>query len=322
MTSKDAFDQFEASLRNGRLGHAYVIAAPPKEEGVPLVTRILQLLRCTELQKPCGSCDACRRVSERTDPDFLWIEPQSKSRKILIEEIRAATHQMCHTSYLGQWKSCVLIGADRMVDQAANAFLKTLEEPPPRCVFFLVTGAPEMLLPTIISRCQVVRVAEVDEVLSAWRAKVPEILASEADLMPVNVKPRFTQAFARSELLTVALKKIREEAARKEKAAAKQEEDVDEDVVDARASARYREARTALFRTLAMWYRDLLVLVSGGGETALHFPEHVEWLRRKAGQLSYRAALRNVRTVEEMNRQAESNIPDGIVLGRGFCRLL
>ena len=92
---------------------------------------------------------------------MLWIEPESKSRRILIAQVRDIQHRIYKTAFAGGWKACVLVGADRMGMEAANAFLKTLEEPPSTVTIVLLTNDYDAVLPTIASRCQVVRFAPV-----------------------------------------------------------------------------------------------------------------------------------------------------------------
>ena len=320
MKADAAFEHFRNSLLNSRLGQGYIVVGPPKSAGVPLAERVLQLLRCEGTEKPCGVCAGCRRVASRSDPDFLWVEPQSKSRIITVEDIEAVCHRVYHSAYMGQWKACVLVGADRVGEVAANKFLKTLEEPPPRCLFFLLTECPEQLLPTIRSRCQTVQLQETAGQASAWSESLPELLMSSSG--PPEEIPRFAAAFGRADRLNALLKQVKEEAEKLEKKAARDlDEDVDGDVVEARASARYREVRTSLMRTLLLWYRDLLLLVSGAGTDSLHFREHAAWLQAQAARVSYRTALRNCRIVERMYGQLEGNMPESAVLGWGFCRL-
>jgi DNA polymerase-3 subunit delta' len=219
---------------------------------------------------------------------------------------------------MGYWKACVLSGADRMGEVAANKFLKTLEEPPPRCLFFLLTERPEQLLPTIRSRCQSVQLQELDPAASAWQESLPQLLMGSAG----GEAPRYAAAFGRADRLTALLKQVKEESEKMEKKAAKALDlELEDDVLEARASARYREARTSLMRTLLLWYRDLLLLVSGADVEGVYFREHAGWLQTRAQSLSYRAALRNCRIVERMYGQMEANMPDAAVLGWGFCRL-
>jgi hypothetical protein len=79
--------------------------------------------------------------------------------------------------------------------------------------------------------------------------------------------------------------------------------------------------RTGLMQYLLCWYRDILLLVCGADEALIHNREYFDILRKKAKSVSYRQAIRNVETIEIMNRQLEGNIPELSVLGLAFCRL-
>lgn len=91
-------------------------------------------------------------------PDIFRVSPLSKLRQIKIEQIRQLLASLYQTSRLGGWKVAIIAEADRLLPHAANAFLKTLEEPSRRTVILLLTAAPDMLLPTIRSRCLTIRV--------------------------------------------------------------------------------------------------------------------------------------------------------------------
>ena len=91
----------------------------------------------------------------REHPDVAWLEPEGRSRTIKVDSMRERIIAPMETSsYSGGWKTGVVVGADRMQQTAANAFLKSLEEPTPRTLFLLLTDRPDSLLPTIVSRCQ------------------------------------------------------------------------------------------------------------------------------------------------------------------------
>ena len=88
-----------------------------------------------------------------THPDFHRVAPESKSRRIVIEQMRTMEQSLQMTPLRGNTKVAIIHDADRLQSQAANAFLKTLEEPPPGCHIFLLTQLPDAVLETIISRC-------------------------------------------------------------------------------------------------------------------------------------------------------------------------
>lgn len=109
---------------------------------------------------------AVEQVANRTHPDIVWLEPEGKSRIIKVESVRERlVEPMNATSFSGGWKVGVVCGADRMREEAANAFLKTLEEPTPKTMFLLLTDAPDAILPTIVSRTQRIELAVTGEFL-------------------------------------------------------------------------------------------------------------------------------------------------------------
>jgi DNA polymerase-3 subunit delta' len=104
---------------------------------------IIQNLFCTAEEKPCKKCASCRRVEEHTEPDVHWIFPEMKSRVISAEQMREKLlAEISQTSFSGGWKVGVLVGADRLNDSSANAFLKTLEEPPENAFLVVDRHAP------------------------------------------------------------------------------------------------------------------------------------------------------------------------------------
>jgi DNA polymerase-3 subunit delta' len=117
----------------------------------------------------CGNCPACRRIERGVHPDVQTIEPGDMG-SIKIEQVREAIDRAVYRPFEGRRRVTIVDQADALVDAAQNALLKTLEEPLPASVFILVTSRPDMLLPTVRSRCAHLRfgrlqVAEVAEVL-------------------------------------------------------------------------------------------------------------------------------------------------------------
>jgi len=312
----DAFAHIKRSYDANRLGHAYLVAGAPRRIGVPLAERIISLLVCEGGEKPCGTCRSCIQVAERTYPDVMWVEPRSKSRQIVIGDIRNVLHRIQQTSFSGSWKGCVLVGADRLGQAASNAFLKTLEEPLGQTIFLLLTDRPQSLLPTIVSRCQYMSVSDAGGEREDWVSEVLDILAGTPSAGGL------TAVFARSDRMARLLKSLRQAAEELEKERAEDaatEEDAD--TVAARISARYRESRSELMRLLMQWYRDLLMVVCGAEDSDLRFADRAELLRSRGENLSYRQASGNVKVVEQMNRQLEMNLPEPLVMSTGFTEL-
>lgn len=315
MTPEAAIKQFVTSVNANRLAQAYILQGNPSGEAAEVAGCVLERVFCSDATPPCGACHGCVAVRNRRHPDVLWVEPQKKSRRISVDQVRQLQRLIFQTSFEGGWKACVVRGADRLGREAANAFLKTLEEPPARSVFFLLTDSPQALLPTIVSRCQRVVLSGGKDILTdGVRDRLVEVLTGD----PTSV----TQAFARGESVAALLKDIKSGIAEAEESAATEVDDEDDNTIDARISARYREVRTAVLRALQHWYRDVLLLTSDSDPALLYYQDAGEVLATIADQFGYGGALTAIRLVGDMERQLEMNLPEASVLSFGFSRMV
>ncbi len=140
-SKEEALRFLEKSLEEGRLGHAYLISGAPGSGVYACANELAGLF--------LGSGE----IQVQQHPDFHAIEPGSKSRRLLTEQVRHLEESIRRTADKGMRKVAVIRDADRLMPQAANAFLKTLEEPPDGSLILLTSELPEALLETIRSRC-------------------------------------------------------------------------------------------------------------------------------------------------------------------------
>ena len=144
-----------AAQAAGRMPHALLIHEAPGTGGDWLAAWTAALVLCGRGKSaPCGECAACRRVAALQHPDVNWVRPQEESRQIRIEQVRELSAELALTSHGGGYKVGVIAPADALNRFAANALLKTLEEPPSRTLLILVATEPSRLPPTVLSRCQ------------------------------------------------------------------------------------------------------------------------------------------------------------------------
>ncbi|MDZ4198463.1 MAG: hypothetical protein U1E27_04165, partial [Kiritimatiellia bacterium] len=142
-----ALTRFRRAMDAGRVAHAWILIGPPRGAGLVLAEAMLRQLFCVNSPLPCGECAGCRRVQEHAHPDIVWIEPESVSRQLKIDQIRTGViAPLSQTAYEGGWKAVVMLYADRMNESAQNAFLKTLEEPPRKTLLLLLTEDPKNIL--------------------------------------------------------------------------------------------------------------------------------------------------------------------------------
>ena len=152
-TRASAFEYLIRAHERGRLGHAYLISGPPGSGKRGLATDLSNLVAATKSDDIFAS----------PPPGVFLAEPESKSRRIVIDQVRALEHALQMRSANGHRKIAIISDADRLQPQAANAFLKTLEEPPKDSLLILLSAMPEVLPDTILSRCVDVPLAAAED---------------------------------------------------------------------------------------------------------------------------------------------------------------
>ncbi len=184
----------QSSLKKGDVSHAYLFYGP---EGIGkrlTALNFAKALNCLSLDDDsCGECIHCKKFDNKNFPDFLVVEPADGSIKIDI--IRELQRKISYRPYEGKFKVIFIHGAEEMTLGAANSFLKTLEEPPGATVFILVCHNFNLLLPTIISRCQKIQfnlipVKTIKDIL----IKENQITSEDAHLMASYSQGRLGKA--------------------------------------------------------------------------------------------------------------------------------
>ncbi len=155
-----AVDLLTRQLAQGQTAHAYLFTGPPQVGKGTLARWFAQALLCQgQDPPPCGDCPACIKVARGIHPDLrllnLAVQPGGR-RTLGIESVRAMQGGIAERPFAGPRKVYLIEDAESLTVEASNALLKTVEEPPPSVVLLLVALSDHLLLPTIVSRCQVV----------------------------------------------------------------------------------------------------------------------------------------------------------------------
>ena len=145
-------DNLSRSLQRGRVSHFYLISGPEGSGKRTLAKLLAAALMCTGEEKPCGSCEGCRKVMGGVHPDFITVDDPEK-KTVPVDLIRQARADVYVQPNEGQRKIYLFPRGQDMGIPGQNALLKILEEPPSYGVFLLITDNPERLLPTVRSRC-------------------------------------------------------------------------------------------------------------------------------------------------------------------------
>ena len=162
-------------MLSSRVVHAYLLTGPAGTGKRALADICARALCCqNQGERPCDVCPSCRQFLSGNHPDFIRLKPE---KSIGVDAVREVIERLAVKPYEADRHVVVIEQADKMTAQAQNALLKTLETPPGRDVFFLITTQMTALLPTIVSRCRVVRFhyLETEEAEAALKARgLPE----------------------------------------------------------------------------------------------------------------------------------------------------
>ncbi len=170
----------QKAVEQGNINHSYLFTGPPAVGKFMVARAFAAAILCPE--GGCGVCNTCRRVLEEKHPDVTVVRPAGKN--IPVETIRAVRLDSFKRPSEGDHRIYIIKNADRMWEEGASTLLKVLEEPPANVVFILVTASPGALLPTILSRCQEIRFANVptDE-LTEYLVANKQVTPERADLI-------------------------------------------------------------------------------------------------------------------------------------------
>ena len=335
----------QRSLARGRLGHAYLFAGDQLEELESLARTLAKTLNCQNPVKTggvttdcCDACLSCREIDHDTHADVHWARPESKSRIVTVEQTRELMREIQLKPTEAEYKVAIIAGADRLNVQAANAFLKTLEEPPGKSVLILLSTEPQRILETILSRCLRLNffgegARSLDPAQMEWLAHFDALAANEQKSL-----------LGRYRLLDALLQRLGEIRVRVEetltaRSPLQQHDEIEkdlrekwEDELAAAIEAEYRRQRAEALLLVQWWLRDVWLstlrsstatedgrtLAAGG--SLLKFPE-ISGAEAVARRITPRQALENMQTLEQTQRLLHTNVQEALALEVSLLKL-
>jgi DNA polymerase III subunit delta' len=322
----------QRSLARGRLGHAYLFSGDQLEELESLARTLAKTLNCQNPVKQndaavdcCDECPACRKIDNDIHADIHWARPESKSRFVTIDQMRELMREIQLKPAEAQFKAAVIVAADRLNAQAANAFLKTLEEPPQKSILILLSTEPSRILETIISRCLRVNFSgdgkrELSSAESAWLEKFSALALEQKTLLG-----RYHLADVVLQKLTGIRKDTDEALAARSPLQKYDEVDKDlrekwEEELTAAVEAEYRRRRADLLLLVQCWLRDVWLHTLAAGKELLNFPQ-IPGAETVAKKISPRQALENLQALEQTQRLLYTNVQEALALEVGLLKL-
>lgn len=323
----------QRSLQRGRLGHAYLFSGADLPLLEALARTLAKTLNC---QQPivtdgkatdcCDACPTCQKIDGEAHGDVYWVRPESKSRIVSVDQMRELMRAIQLKPNDAQFKIAVIGAADRLNPQAANAFLKTLEEPPSKSVLILLTTEPGRILETIISRCLRLNFGGEgartwDDATQNWLNRFGEMAGAEQKSLLGRYRLMDVLAARLTELKTTV------EAELTAKSPLEKYDDVEkdlrerwEDELKAAIEAEYRRRRGELLLGLQWWLRDVWLHTLATGREFLSFPD-ADGPANVARRISAPQARDNLRVLEQMQRLLFTNVQEALTLEVGLLKL-
>jgi DNA polymerase III subunit delta' len=332
-TREQGVQLLQRSLARGRLAHGYLFTGDPLDELEGLAKTLAKTLSCLQPSgKPgaptdcCDACLNCRKIENGNHADVHWVRPESKSRVIVIEQMRELMHEINLKPTEAGYKVGIIVAADRLNDKAANAFLKTLEEPPPKSVLILLTTEPQRMLETIVSRCLRLNfsgdaTAPLDPAQQLWLTRFSDVAAAEQKSL-----------ISRYRLMDVLLQKLAEmkaaiDASLTARSPLQRYDDIEKDLRDkwedelaAAIEAEYRRQRADLLRLVQRWLRDIWLHTLAAETGRLHFPD-LTGAAQVARRITPAEAIDNLQVVEATQRLLHTNVQEALALEVGLLKL-
>jgi len=314
----DILERLRRARTGNRLPHAMLISGSAGSGRAELAMGIAGLVNDTDA------------AGAATHPDVHKLEPESKSRRILVDPFRQFCAPFFSTSFRpGATKTGIILEADRLHPNAANAFLKTLEEPPDNTLFILVTSNPGQLPVTIVSRCAHFPLRDAE--LPALEGPAAEIASATGELLAAKPTTRAGAALRLARRLQQLLREARENVEEEMTAAFKEEkkrlgDTAEEDWLKdeearlkALVEARVLATRQHLAAVVAERTAD--VLRARHGVAALQFPALAEESARLAGHFDDAALLRVLDGAARLRLFLDRNLKEDLALEAGCLAL-
>ena len=179
--SQEVLNRFKRVAAAKRLAHAYLFTGPAQAGKMPTALAIAQLVNCEdEAHAPCGNCASCRKIAAGNHPDVHIVDVLKDENSIKIEQIRQMLGRVALRAFEAKTKVFIVRGIHLMTTEAANALLKTLEEPAPNTLMILTTNVPEACLDTVKSRCHSVKFFCNEEHLPEDKDRILDVFLSRA----------------------------------------------------------------------------------------------------------------------------------------------
>lgn len=305
-------EHLQNAIRMDKVSHAYIFNGPAESGKMMLAEAFAMALQCEKKEsEPCLSCRSCKQAIDHNQPDIIYVTHE-KPNTIGVDDIRKQlNNDIVIKPYSSRYKIYIVDEAEKMNQQAQNALLKTIEEPPAYAVILLLTTNADSFLPTILSRCITLNLKAVkDSEIKSYLMKTYQIPDYQADVCA---------AFAQGNV-GKAIKLASSESFNELKAATlqlmKRLDDIDlyEMTAAVKQISEYKLEINDYFDLMMIWFRDILYMKATNDVNGLIFQDEVYDIKKQAAKRSYNGIENILEALEKAKIRLNANVNFDLVI--------
>ncbi len=309
---REIIQYMQSAVEQQKVSHAYILNGE-RGAGKKLLANLFAMtLQCESgKSEPCGECKSCKQAKNGNQPDIIVVKHE-KAGTISVDDIREQLNgDIMIKPYSSPRKIYIIPEADLMTVQAQNALLKTLEEPPEYAVIFLLTENAESLLPTIRSRCVMLKLRNIkDKLVKKYLMEHLQVPDYQADICAAFAQGNIGRAvmLAKSEHFN----EIKEQAIQLLKYI--DEMELHEIVSAIKEINKYKLEVTDYLDIITIWYRDVLLYKATADVGGLVFGDQLKAIKNKASKSSYEGIETILTSIEKAKARLKANVNFDLVM--------
>lgn len=308
----DIIQYIQNAVSQDKVSHAYILNGERGSGKKMLADLFAMTLQCEEhTPNPCGECHSCKQAKSGNHPDIIHVTHE-KPNTISVDDIRTqVNNDIVIKPYSSPYKIYIISEADLLSVQAQNALLKTIEEPPAYAVIFLLTENAESLLPTIMSRCVMLKLRNIKTTLiKKYLMEQMQIPDYQADICAEFAQGNMGRAImlASSEHFN----EIKEEALQLLKHI--NEMEISEIVSAIKKIGTYKLSINDYLDIIMIWYRDVLIYKATKDVNGIVFADQLRYIKDRANKSSYEGIETILESLEKAKARLKANVNFDLVM--------
>ena len=309
---KDIINYIRNAVTENKVSHAYILNGERGSGKKMLANLFATTLLCEEQgPDPCNACHSCHQAESGNHPDIIRVTHE-KPNTISVDDIRRQVNEDIQIKpYQGPYKIYIIAEADLMTVQAQNALLKTIEEPPAYAVIFLLTENAEALLPTITSRCVMLKLRNIkDTLIRKYLMETMHVPDYKADVCTAFAQGNMGRAIMLAS--SDHFNEIREEAVQLLKYI--NEMDISEVTKAIKKIGTYKLDINDYLDIIMIWYRDVLLYKATKDMDKVVFKDQISYIQERAKKSSYEGIELILESLEKAKTRLRANVSFDLVM--------